>query len=220
MRTAHLQRQPQANRPGYAVLLTLLVIVVICGLIWLDPSALFNRSDPDLPWNEASRLLKSDQQAQHFPSDEQPNITEFLLFKANAKEQDEPRGQINLVIRPDGTIRGGWTADYNPRPKINYLVMGADFKGNIAPSKIYRDENGQDPSQLYFITKGKLLVLETHFESGKVRKAIGHIYVTGWLDTEYNATGTITITSDKRTYHTFTWEAAPSRQKMIFGFLK
>ena len=220
MRSAHLQHPPQINRPAFVVLLMLLVIVVVGTLIWLDPSALFNRSDPDLPWNEEFRLLKPGQQAKHTPSPEQPNITRILLFKADVEQQQEPRGQIELVIQPDGTVEGGWAAEYNPSPKINYLVMGADFKGNIDPSNIYTDEDGEDRSKLYFITKGKFIILETRLQSGKVRSVKGRIYVRGWVDTDYTATGEITITSDKRSFQTFSWQAKALEQKTIFDFLE
>lgn len=206
MKSARLQRRPQTNRPGFAVLLMLLIIVVICTLIWLDPSALFSRSDPELPWNQKFRILKSDQEPQT-PSKKQPDVTRGILFEADAKQQDEPRGKIRLVIQPNGKVKGSWVAEYNPSPKLNYLVMGASFKGNIDPSKVYSDENGEDPSKLYFITKGRFIILETRLESNRVRSVKGRIYVTGWVDPGYNATGEIIITSDKRSFQAFDWKA-------------
>ena len=112
---------------------------------------------------------------------------------------------------PPGIYRtqtqGGWGGDYEPRPNVHWQVMGSEFTGNIDPSKIYKDNYGEDRSQLYFITKGKFIILETNSETRKVRSVKGHIYVTGWLDTEYNATGEIIITSDKKSYKTFSWQA-------------
>jgi hypothetical protein len=197
----------------------LLVIVVVGVLLWLDPSALFSRSDPELPWNQEFRILGRGEQAEK-PSPKQPNITRTLLFSADAEQAGDARGQIELVIGPDGTVEGGWSAEYNPSDKFNYLVMGASFKGNTDPSKIYSDEYGEDASQLYFITKGRFTILETNLENNRVRKVSGRIYVTGWLDTEYNAAGEITITSNKKSFQAFNWKAKPSENRMIFDFTK
>ena len=193
------------NRPGYALLLMLLLIVVFGALIWLDPAALFNKPDPNLPWNEEFRFVDEDEQVKA-PSEQQPAVTGFLSLQAEPRQEGEARGAISMLIHPGGRIEGGWSADYNPRPKVNYQVMGDGFKGNIDPSKVYSDENGQDLSKLYFITKGRFLILETNDNTGKVRSVKGRIYVTGWLDTEYNVTGEVTITSDKRNFELFSYE--------------
>jgi hypothetical protein len=223
MQNTHLKVPLQSKHSGYALLLMLLIIVVICGLIWLDPSALFQKrrdsSGELLPWKEHFRLLKPGQECKE-PSEEQAAIEHTLIFTTEAKQEDEPRGEIHLMIRANGRIEGSWGAEYNPRPQLNYLVMGANFKGNIDPSKIYSDEYGEDQSKLYFIAKGKFLILESRLESGRVRSVKGHIYVTGWLDPDYNATGRITITSDKRSFERFTWQVQAVQQKTIFDFIK
>ncbi len=108
----------------------LLVIVVVCTVIWLDPSALFSRSDPDLPWNEEFRLRKPGDEAPPAPSPEQPNIEKTIIFEAKVQQEREKRGRIEVVVRPDGTIEGGWSAEYDPDPNTNYLVAGASFTGN------------------------------------------------------------------------------------------
>lgn len=83
----------------------------------------------------------------------------------------------------------------------------ADFKGNIDASKIYSDESGEDFSLLYFIAKGKFVILKSNTETNKTRDIKGSIYITGWLDTEYNATGEIIITVNKREFEVFSWSA-------------
>lgn len=219
MQAAPLQCPPQTSRPAFVVLLVLLVIVVVCALIWLDPSALFNRSDPELPWNEEFRIVKSDKDVPP-PSEQQPQLTSFLEYNAEAQQQGKPRGQIGLLIHPDGRIKGGWGGEYKPQPEVTHEIFAGQFKGNIDPSKIYHDADGEDPTKLYFITKGRFLILETNWENNKVRKVAGRIYVTGWLDTEYNAAGKITITSDKRSFETFSWRGKGTERKMIFDFFE
>ena len=65
---------------GYILLLMLLVIVVVGTLIWLDPSALIRKRNPDLSWNEEYRLLKPDEALKERPSSEQADITEPLEY--------------------------------------------------------------------------------------------------------------------------------------------
>lgn len=111
-----------------------------------------------------------------------------------------------MVINPDGTVEGMWSADYGIRsPRKDCTVMKANFTGNTDPSKIYTDENGEDPSKLFITTKGNFLILETDFETGKARKLVGYIYVTGWLAPDYTTFGRLHLTTDKRTQTIFRW---------------
>jgi len=197
----------------------LLLIIVIGGLIWLDPTALLRRGDPNLPWNEEFRLVKADEEVAA-PSEEQPQITGNLLFQAWAMQEDSRRGKIGMVIRRDGRIEGAWAGEYHPQPNVDYTIMGCKLKGNIDPSKIYSDETGEDPSQLYFITRGKFIILAVNTETSETGKVAGRLYVTGWLDTEYNATGKVTMTSDKRSFEMFSWQAEGSEERGMFDFLQ
>lgn len=219
MESVYLELQPKGNRSGAVLLFMVLIIVVIGVLVWFDPAALFSRSGPDLPWNQEYRLFKAGEEVPT-PSGEQASITRALLFEAEAKQEDAKRGKISILIRPDGRIEGGWGGEYRPKLQVTWEIMGSQFKGNIDPSKIYCDSDGKDPTKLYFIAKGKFLILETNSENNRVRNVKGHIYVTGWLDTEYNATGEIRITSDKRSFETFSWRAKGLEQKIIFDFFK
>jgi hypothetical protein len=88
-----------------------------------------------------------------------------------------------------------------------HYIINANFKGNIDPSKIYSDEDGEDPSKLYFITRGKYLTLETNYETNKVRKINGQIYVVGWLTSEFTAFGQIHMTPNKKTQRIYKWAA-------------
>ena len=206
MESVHSKCRLEGNRSGIVLLAMLLIIVVIGVLVWFDPFALSGSSDPEMPWNQLDRIVKRGEDVPA-PSAEQVSLTKNLWFKADAMEGDARRGKIEMFLWPNGRIKGGWSAEYEPRPNVHYQVMGDGFGGNIAPSKIYKDNYGEDRSQLYFITKGKFIILETNSETRKVRSVKGHIYVTGWLDTEYNATGEIIITSDKKSYKTFSWQA-------------
>lgn len=219
MESVHLGHWKQGNRSG-AVLLFMVLIVVLAGILLVfDPFAFFGSRGGDLPWNQLERIVMSGEPVPA-PSAEQPSITRMLGFSADAMLEDEERGKMGMVIRPDGRIEGNWAAKYEPEPGINYHVVKSRFRGNIDPSRIYKDEFGKDPSLLYFITQGKLMIMETNSGTQMMRMVKGHIYVTGWLDTEYNATGEITITSNKRSFKTFSWQAKGKEGLTIFDFFK
>jgi hypothetical protein len=215
MQFIDLQGRGQRNRPAYALLLSLLLAVVIGIVIYyfalstpMDrETARKQKQSPDkYPWVEEFRLRKHGKEAQERPSAKQPNIREAILLEAEVKEKGKNRGTIQMIIRPDGTIEGTWLADYRTRvPKIDYTVINAKFKGNTDPSKIYKNENGEDPTKLYIITKGNFLILETNFETGKARNLVGYIYVTGWIGPDYSAFGQLHITSDKINQTIFQW---------------
>jgi hypothetical protein len=202
------------------VLLFMVLIAVIAGfLLVYDPFALFGSRDPDLPWNQVNRIVGPGKTVPA-PSAEQPSITGALAFRAEAEEEGAERGKIKMMLFSDGRISGEWSANYDPEPGINYHVVKSGFKGNIDPSRIYKDEDGKDRSLLYFITAGKFMILETNSRTGKVRGVKGRIYARGWLDTEYKAKGEIIITSDKKSYKSFSWEAEGKERGMIFELLR
>ena len=214
-----VQVQGKKSRCGYVLLLMLLVTMIVGAAIWLGPSVLLSRGDPNLPWNQARRLVRKGQ-AVEGPSEQQLNIDRLWWFGATVRQEDAERGEIIMLLGPDGRIKGGWSGEYRPTAELHYQVMAGNFKGNIDPSRIYSDEKGQDESQLFFIAKGIFVILETNSRTNRVRSVKGHIYVTGWLDTECKATGKVTITSDKRTFKTFGWQGQGNEQTHMLPFLK
>ncbi len=220
MRAIRRQIQWQSpNRPGFALLM-LLIVVAIGMLIYyfaLSPvdrkTAREQKKSPDkYPWVEEWRIKdrKASDSVEQPTSEEQPKITEILEYSVNVQEKRNDRGLVSFTILPDGTVEGGWAAEYDTlSPRMNYTVVKAGFKGNTDPSKIYSDTDGEDKSKLFFITKGNFLILETNFDNGKVKNVIGNIYVTGWINPDYSVTGKITITSDKKSLQAFHWQGQP-----------
>ena len=204
-----------ASQSGYVLLLMLLLIVVLGALIWLDPSALFSSKGPNLPWNENFRMVKEGQLVPS-PSDCQPQITQPLLYTAKTYNNGAESGEVKLSVSPEGLIKGGWGGEFNPDPNTNFLVMGASFNGNIDPTKIYEGTDGRDPTKVYLIAKGKFIILETNLNNNRVRSVKGKVYVTGWMDTDRNATGDVIITSDRRSFRRYTWTAKPKIMPSMF----
>ena len=234
MQSAHLQRCPQRNRPGLVLLMMLLLVIVLGVLVYFfgiypedkETMRIQEQSPEKYPWVEEWRIehpgrRKPRQHVQEGLSEEQPNFTETIQFMAKVWEQGKERGGISMAIHPDGTVEGGWGADYDSiSPRMHRLVIKGAFKGNTDPSKIYTDEEGEDQSKLYFITKGTYLILETNFETSKVRKIIGNIYVVGWLSPDLSAFGRVHITPDKKTQEIYEWEAVGRKVRLDWLPLK
>ena len=216
MQKEHLYRNRSKNRPGFGTLLILLIVFVVGALIWLNPSALFQSEDSNLPWTQERRILRKGQEPKHAVSSEQAEMTKPLYLQGKAKQRQEDRGDITLYIEPDGTIKGSWHAGYIASPKVTHDVVGSFFKGNIDPSAIYMTGEKQDLTKLYFITKGMFSILETNDKTGICRNVKGEIFVTGWIDTEHNVKGQIVLTSDRKNYKTFTWQCKAEQRESSF----
>lgn len=208
-------RKTKNNRPAYALLGTLIAIAVGMLIYYftfyrMDSETYHQQlsSPEDYPWVDEWRIRGSDMprpqgQDQASLAPEQPHITESLKLKTRVSEDKKNRGSILIFLEPDGSILGGWSGDYNTQSlnsqiPINHVINFADFEGNIDPAKIYQDEKGEDPSKLFFITKGKLSLLETNMDNNRVRHVMGLIYVVGWISSDFSVAGRVHITSDKK----------------------
>jgi hypothetical protein len=196
----------------------LLIIIGLAGSVyfaqWFIPWYLKKTApDPDLrddlpPWKEWRIREKSEKPPGEL-SDIQPDISNQLGYDTNARlaETNDHRGEVSFSIYPDGTVAGGWHGQYYSLQKFNCAIQGSGFSGRVYPAKIYRDENGEDPSKLYFLAKGEFSFQETNFDTGVFHIRGGDIYATGWISPDYTAEGKIIITSDEKYSHTFIWES-------------
>jgi len=207
----------RAGRGGYVLILMVLIVFLIGALIWLDPMALIRGSGSGMPWNEERRLVHPGGKVKQ-PKEGQPKILDNLAFSGKMMENNEVKGGVGLFILTDGRIKGIWTGKYNPEPNITWEVVGSRFKGNIDPTKVYSDKDGKDPKKLYFIAKGESLIMVSDSKTDKIKTATGLIYVTGWLDNEYNAVGKVTITSNKKDYWEYYWQSKGMKTMMVPDF--
>jgi hypothetical protein len=179
-------------------------------ILLVGPSLLFSNSDPTLPWNEEARIIPPGQTSEARPSADQPQLTRVLRYKAQAEQDGSPRGVINLLIYPDGVIKGVWNGEYDQPNDTHCLIMAASFTGNIDPSKPFLQNGARNISKLYFITSGTFTLLETQLSTGQTRSVNGFVYVRGWLDPDYVAIGDIIITENKKSLENFSWAARPA----------
>ncbi|MBN1391971.1 MAG: hypothetical protein JW947_04115 [Sedimentisphaerales bacterium] len=216
MRTIQMMGASGGNRRGNAIVV-IIILIVIGVFLWLDPMALFHRSGSGMPWDEERRIARQGVEIKQ-PKEEQPKISDNMVFLCPIEEDKDVVGEVLLFILPDGHIRGEWSGKYKPEPDLLWEIVGSRFKGNIDPTKLYSDAGGEDPKKLYFIAKGGFLILETNSKTDKIRTASGDIYVTGWLDNEYNAVGRLTVTSDKKTYWEYDWQGKGKKTEMVPDF--
>jgi hypothetical protein len=212
-------RTSQPQRSGYALLLMLLLIVVLCSLIWMDPMALMGGKGKGMPWNDESKIVLPGREVPR-PGPQQPVISDNLCFGAKIEEGANVSGGLELYIMTNGRIKGVWGGTYKPKPEIMWEVVSAKFEGNIVPSKIYSDEGGKDPTKLYFIGAGKILIMETNSKTNEVRTGNVRLYVTGWLNGKYEAVGKATITSDKKKYVEYAWQSVGQKTMFVPEFKK
>jgi hypothetical protein len=183
-----------------------LIAALAAFVMFVGPSFLFGNSDSSLPWNEQASILPPGKAPQFNLSEDQPQLTDTLRYKAQVEHGGQPRGEINILIYPDGTVKGVWNGEYDEPNDVHCLVMAASFTGNIDPSKRFVK---RDPSKLYFITAGTSTLLETNPSTNRDRGINSFIYVRGWLDSNYAVIGELIITENKKTYETFSWDALP-----------
>ncbi|MBN1457430.1 MAG: hypothetical protein JW912_06235 [Sedimentisphaerales bacterium] len=223
-----LKRSSQSNRSGYAILMLLVVVAIGLIIYWMDINALFGNLpksvDPKsshevLPWEKKDSLLSRGQEANTDLSEGQPVIDRDIFIEASV-EQSNTTGDFIVTISPDGKVAGSWYADYNKgtNPRMNY-VMNAKFKGNVDPGAVFFDENGEDPTKLFFIAKGEIAILASNFDGGGIQNSNQQIWVTGWLDPDYKAEGEMTLITGRNSYQTFNWKSTPKSNKALKGLL-
>ncbi len=214
------RRAGKHSARGMALLLISLVTAAISLLIYyfvaLRPDATLlaeQQGNPDeYPWCMEELIAKDSIDE---PSPQQPRITEILELRAfPSQENGASGGKLSLLLSPSGFLEGNWTGEFriaDENKGKEYTIMVGGMEGAIVPEKIYADENGrEDPSKLFFLTRGRFDMIETIKKNGKVRHASGWVYVAGWLNPDLSASGRLHITSDKRTQVIFRWNAGPA----------
>lgn len=195
-------------RPIYNLWLRLAAIlfVFVAAVMWAGQAFLVTNNDPDMPWNEEFRISKAG-------AGSRVQIGRVLRYRADVDEQGDARGQVNLLIYPDGVVKGVWNGEYTEDGEVHRLVMAACFEGNVDASKAYVGfvaGQSEGESAVYFITKGTYVMLETEVSTGVSHSATGFLYVRGWLYPDYTAIGELVTTADKRTCQIFEWGTRPS----------
>ena len=198
---------------GYAMLLMVLITMAIAAVLWIDPGALFGGNDEQLPWNQTESFVSRKVQVPP-PTDIQARFSTPMGIVTTCKKAGMDRGELYLAIDQQGRAYAIWNADYYPKKGLRYEVINAMADGNIDSQKIYEDKSGEDRSRLYVIAKGAFGLMETKEKGGQMRIVSGNLYVTGWIDPDFNIKGLVTITSDKRKFFEFRFRGQMSEEQV------
>ena len=165
-------------------------------------------SDIMPPWRQWQRMqVRLHKGPLGHPTAEQPQLSKPLKVEAKPEQDGKDRGEIKVVILPDGTVQGSWGGEFFINKDVDFQVMNCGFEGSIDPMQVYSNEVGEDPSKLFFIAKGHFMILETNNDNGRVRNLMGDAYARGWLGIDHSVSGEIIITSDERKFYCYTWRA-------------
>ena len=187
-------------RCGFAILTLLVVIAIILLLYFIDMKAIFGpnlptKSSPkdQRPWLKEDLILKPDQFIK-LPQPPKPTIEEDFSIIAPVTFNGENRGEVTIDFNAHGEVSASWYCRYSLENRD--YTCEANFTGNI-----HTDTETEDPTQLYFITKGNYTQTVYNHQSKQTSQDKGLAYTTGPLAPDYSAAGMITITTDK------TWSA-------------
>ena len=213
MRTGDCYRR--RFRGGYVLLLSLLIVIALGAAIYYlqttpkvskEARELQEKTPEKYPWVEADRLVAQGQQIP-VPNSEQILLGKPFAMKTVVYEGRMPRGELNLLLSPDGRLKGMWSGQYDTiSPKISYDVLSGKFEGNIDPDKVLSNESGEETSKLFMIGTGKCMLLESNFDNGKTRTVSAELWVNGWIEPLGSVSGLVVITSDREEVQHFEWK--------------
>jgi hypothetical protein len=198
-----IQVNTHSRRSVYTVWLRIpaLICAITAAFVFLL-YGFIGYQNPQLPWNEESRILPPGKIPSRPLSNDGPKLGEILHYKTIPTHEGLPCGNLTFFISPEGTVKGIWNGEYDTSDDVHCTILAASFAGNIDASKSFVEGNLHDPSKLYFITKGTITMLKSGaFGNYGVN---GLIYFHGWLDPDYTAAGQLFITQNKKSYEVFT----------------
>lgn len=194
--------QEKTGKNGFILIAFLIVIAIIAmlymanlrGLLGPDRDRAGSPYD-ERPWFEEQRLIDR----RNFPIEQTAKggktvIKEKTTLAGSVQREDAKRGDIEIVIDPNGKAIGHWQCAYE-YPNDSYTIT-AEFAGNIDPTKTYQNEAGKNPQPLYLITKGKCEQIKTDKKTGCQWPSEQVIYVVGWVDNDYSAKGKLFLMAD------------------------
>jgi hypothetical protein len=175
------------NKNGFMLLGLLIAIAIIVMLYMVNLRGLLGpdrdrAGSPyeERPWFEEQRLLaEKDFPVKQTGKKGKVVINNETTLTGTVQREDTQRGDIEIVIDPNGKAIGRWSCAYE-YPDSSYSIT-AEFTGNIDPTKTFENETGKNPRLLYLITKGKYEQIKTDKKTGYQWPTEQIIYVVGWI---------------------------------------
>ncbi len=198
------QHTIQASKHNGNTLITVisLVVLAVCA-VWFINSITKDPTGPveQCPWVEADRIV-NDISEINLPQSPQISLDKVRrISHAITSDDGQDRGRLSIEIDPAGPVVATWKASY--KEGVYEKDFTATCVGNIDAEIIYENENGADPSKLFFITEGTFLLKA--FKQGNAIPGGGEAYVVGWISPDGTATGTLVLAPDKKHTRIYKW---------------
>jgi hypothetical protein len=199
------------NKNGYVLIMLLVVIAIgmmiyYADMMWIGGGQTVKQEKPEeQPWKDESLINDPNHPARAAKkpavNSTKPIISTPLALKGAVASKDADRGQVVFIIQPNGTIDGNWQCQYSYTHSA--YEIAAMFKGNTDTTQNAPD----DVSKLYLVAKGEFVQKATNLDSGEVTETTGTAYFSGWLGSNLTASGTLSITTNKKWHADYTWTA-------------
>ena len=211
MRPVHRKLKANPSRRGSVILMVLVAVVILMMLYFIDIQAIFGPNLKDRspkptarPWLQEDRLVGPDELIK-MPKPPKLIIDKDFTTTCHVTSDGSDRGKVILEFNTAGEVSGSWHCEYSGNDR-DYR-FNADFAGNIDATQTFSDDSGSDESLLYFITKGSYTHQIHNSQAGRTTEEKGIIYVIGWLEDDYTASGKIVITDKERSFSvSFNWQ--------------
>jgi hypothetical protein len=185
-----------------SVLLMLLIAVAILAILYaMDMRAIFGPALPTQPagveqhpW-ALEELLVPEGNPVPLPKPPKPTLRQTMMLSGQAFRDDQPRGNVTVIVAADGRVQAQWNADYTHRQKQYHLEATA--AGNIDIKQTYTDANGKDKSRLFFIAKGPYKLITEDPKTGRSGEN-GTVWLLGYMSPEGHTQGTLTLSTDQQ----------------------
>lgn len=194
---------PSSKYKGNTIILLIIIVLFVVGAIFFLNAGTKTPEGPveQYPWTETDCIVGGPT-AVNLPQSPQISLDAEKIIKQRIVSDDgQNRGRLEIVIQPDGFVVAAWQANY--KEDVYEKDFTATCKGNVDASQLYEDENGTDPSKLFFITEGCFIVQA--FKHGNAAVNGGEAYVVGWISPDGSANGTLVLTADRKTTKIYTW---------------
>ncbi len=193
---------PKARHGNTLIIVVIIILFAVGAVIFLNSTTKVPTGPVDeCPWVESHRILE-DYAGIHLPKPPQITISEEKSIKYPiTSDEGQNRGRLEIVISPDGLVVAAWQARY--KEDVYEKEFTATCQGNVDADRLYENEDGADPSRLFFITEGRFVMQA--FKHGNASLGGGEAYVVGWVSPDGSANGTLVLTPDKKTTRIYRW---------------
>ncbi len=198
---------------GFFAILALLVVAAIGMIIYLMSfSAIFpdagklpgNLREQQKPW-QLEHLLVGPNKVITMPRKPKPIIDKPIKLSCPVMREDKNRGTANIRIDLLGETHGDWSCEYQTDKEKHKI--SASFNGNIDVKKTYVINQDEDKSKLFLIAKGGYAHDTINLQTNEKTTEKGVIYLLGWLNPDYSAFGTLTVTTDRSWSAVYQWKS-------------